>query len=71
MILKTLDEAETFVQNTKGFEWEGWNIIKLVQDDYAEFLPIGSFNRNDGKWYRKSVYLYNNDCWEIPDSAAK
>lgn len=71
MMLKTLDEAESFVLNTEGFMWDGWNIIRLVQDDYAEYLPIGVFNREDGKWYRKTVFPCHDGCWEIPDTAAK
>lgn len=68
MILKTIDEAESFVNSNESFSWDGWNIVKLIQDDYAEYLSIGSFNKNNGKWYRKIVFECSDYGWQIPDS---
>lgn len=67
MIIKTIDEASEIVDSNNSLSWDGWNIIHLRQDDYAEYLSIGVFNKSDGKWYRKTVFSYDEDGWNIPD----
>lgn len=71
MIIQTIEEAEKFVNNTKNFKWDGWNIIHIIQDDYAEYLPVGFFNQEDRKWYKKTVYYCGENGWEIPDAVIK
>lgn len=71
MIIQTIDHAERFVKNTPNFSWEGWDIVYIVQDDYAEYLPVGIFNKEENKWYRKSVYSYGDHGWDIPDSVIR
>lgn len=68
MIIKTIDQAEELVKNNSNLSWDGWNIIYRVQDDYAEYLSVGVFNKSDGKWYKKIVFSYGDTGWDIPDS---
>lgn len=70
MILQTMAEAEEFVNSHPNFTWDGWNIIYTIEDDYAEYLPSGFYNREENKWYRKSIYSYD-DGWNIPDSVIR
>lgn len=70
MIIQSLDEAEIFVESHKNFSWDGWNIVYIVQDDYAEYLHTGFFDKESGKWYNRSIYRYSDSGWNIPDSVA-
>ena len=71
MIIKTIEEAESFVASNKDFSWDGWDIIYKVQDDYAEYLADGVFDRSTKKWYRVSRYSYKDCGWNIPNSVIK
>ena len=68
MIIKTIDQADEIVNNNLNLSWDGWDIIYMVQDDYAEYLSIGIFDKKDGKWYKRIVFSYGESGWEIPDS---
>jgi hypothetical protein len=67
MIIATIDEAEEFVNNHQNFTWDGWDIVYMVQDDYAEYLAAGIFNKEEKKWYRRIIYAYDGG-WNIPNS---
>lgn len=71
MIIQTMGDAEQFVSNNPNFTWDGWDIVYTVQDDYAEYLPVGIYNREENKWYRRSIYAYGDNGWNIPDSVLK
>lgn len=70
MKILDIETVEQIVKNNPNLHWDGWNVICLDQDDYAEFLPTGVFDRTTGKWYRKKVYaLHDDGTWTIPDEA--
>lgn len=68
MKITSLDDAEKIVENNPQLSWDGWNIVYLVQDDYAEFLHIGLFDKSSQKWYKKFVFECSQDGWDILDS---
>jgi len=68
MKITSLDDAERIVENNPQLSWDGWNIVYLVQDDYAEFLHIGLFDKSSQKWYKKFVFECSQDGWDILDS---
>lgn len=70
MIIRTLEDAESFVKDHSSFYWDGWDIVHVVQDDYAEYLASGFFDKESGKWYNRSIYRYSDSGWNIPDSVA-
>jgi len=65
-----MDEAEEFVNTHPNFTWDGWDIVYVIQDDYAEYLSSGFYNKEENKWYRKSIYSYDGG-WNIPDSVTR
>lgn len=71
MILTEYTEAAEFVRNNDTLSWDGWNIVRDVQDDYAEYLPTGFFKREEGKWYKRVTFPLEADGWSIPDSYAR
>ena len=68
MKITSLNDAETIVNNNPDLSWDGWNIVYIQQDDYAEFLHIGFFDKSSQKWYKKFVFECLEDGWDIPDS---
>jgi hypothetical protein len=71
MIVKNSDDAHEIVNKNPELSWEGWTIVRTVQDDYAEYLAIGTFNREDGRWYRKEKFPLHEFGWDIPDSVVR
>lgn len=68
MLIDSLEQMEIIVNKNPQLRWTGWDIEHLVEDDYAEYLQIGTYDRSSGKWYRKSVYHCTEKGWEIPES---
>lgn len=68
MKVTDLDNAEKIVSNNPNLSWDGWDIVYVVQDDYAEFLHIGFFDHETKKWYKKFIFECRKDGWDIPDS---
>jgi hypothetical protein len=71
MIVSNLEEAQEIVENTKTLGWEGWDIVQLIEDDYAEYLPNGVYNKDTNKWYRRISYELTPDGWIIPDKVIR
>lgn len=68
MIISDQNDAEEIVNKNPNLSWDGWNIVHLIQDDYAEFLPIGFFNKSTKQWYRKKIYPCTEQGWDLPES---
>lgn len=68
MKVTSLSEAEQIVDSNPLLSWDGWDILYVVQDDYAEFLHIGFFDQESKKWYKRFVFECLEDGWDIPDS---
>lgn len=69
MLVNNMEEMEKIVSKNSNLSWDGWNVVHLKQDDYAEFSSNGFFDKISGRWYRKNIYSCGNDGWEIPDVA--
>lgn len=68
MKIASLDEAERIVNSNPSLSWDGWNIVHTVEDDYAEFLHVGVFDKSSEKWYKRTVFTCDKDGWLLPDS---
>jgi hypothetical protein len=68
MIVSNLNDVEVIVKNNPSLSWDGWNIVCLIQDDYAEYLPIGVFDKITRQWYKKTTYPCNDKGWDLPES---
>lgn len=68
MLINSMEEMEEIVSKHQHLSWEGWDIISLKQDDYAQYLSEGFLDKETGRWYRKSRYSCGENGWEIPDS---
>jgi hypothetical protein len=68
MLITDLNKMEQIVSSNPSLTWSGWDVIQLTQDDYAEYLSVGVFNRETSKWYKKTVFPCTEDGWDIPES---
>ena len=67
MKISNLNEAEGLVEKDDRLSWDGWDIVCFIQDDYAEFLSIGFFDKNSQSWYKRYVFKCKEDGWDLPD----
>lgn len=67
MIVSSLNDAEDIVSKNPNLSWDGWSIVYLLQDDYAEFLSIGWFDASTKSWYKKTIYHCTEDGWHLPE----
>lgn len=67
MLVSDLNDAEDIVSKNPNLSWDGWNIVCLLQDDYAEFLSIGWFDTSTKSWYKKTIYPCTEDGWHLPE----
>jgi hypothetical protein len=68
MIVSDADQMDAIVQKNEKLSWDGWNVVHLVKDDYAEFLSVGIFDKKSSQWYRKTIYQCTEMGWNIPES---
>ena len=63
-----MNEMDEIVKANKSLSWDGWNVVQMVQDDYAEFLSVGTLDKLTMQWYRKIVFPCTENGWDIPES---
>jgi hypothetical protein len=68
MLIDDLARMEEIVDKNKTLTWDGWDVVQLIQDDYAEYLQVGVFDQKTLQWYRKTVFPCTEEGWEIPES---
>lgn len=68
MLVSSMEEMNNIVDASQHLSWDGWSVVYLKQDDYAEFHVDGYFDKASGQWYRKSTYSCDENGWTIPDS---
>ena len=68
MKISDMQEMDEIVKASKSLSWDGWDVVHIVQDDSAEFLPTGTFDKLTLQWYKKTVFTCTEEGWEIPES---
>jgi hypothetical protein len=68
MIVNSIEDMNEIIIKNPHLVWEGWDVAHVVQDDYAEYLSIGFFDKKTSKWYKKTVYKIDDFGWDIPES---
>jgi hypothetical protein len=65
MIIKTIEEMESFVSKNKNFFWDGWTVVKRYPSDKGRTSRDGV--RIKGVWYIEQRFEPSNNGWTIPD----
>ena len=69
MIISDLDYMENIVSSRSDLEWDGWNVVRYIENE-ACFMSVDGAFRN-GKWYKKQTYRVTENGWEVPNSFRK
>lgn len=67
MLITDLETAERVVARYPWLSFDGWTIVHKSQDDYAEYLVNGTFDKSTGKWYKTDRYAPSKQGWNLPD----
>lgn len=67
MLINNLEDAEAIVNAHPWLEWDGWVILHKSQDDYAEYLVTGMFDKETRQWYKVDRYYPSEQGWDLPD----
>jgi hypothetical protein len=65
MNIKSLEQMEKIVSNSKSLSWDGWTVVNSQKNDAAWMKPNGAFVR--GQWYTQNKYQLNENGWDIPN----
>jgi hypothetical protein len=63
MYIKSLEEMETFVQNSKSLFWSGWDVMQKIRTDKGKTSVNGKFI--NGKWYIVNKIKCDRQGWHI------
>jgi len=64
MLIQSLEEMETIVNNHKELAWDGWTVISLKPVDSGIMEKDAIFV--DNKWYLQKRFDLTENGWEIP-----
>jgi hypothetical protein len=69
MLIKSLEEMQTVVENNKSLVWDGWDVVQLTPSALGWMKTNGKYI--DGKWYEVRKFTSSENGWDIPDKLAK
>jgi hypothetical protein len=69
MLIKSLENMETIVENNKSLSWDGWTVVELKKSDMAWMKPNAKFINDE--WYTANRFDADSDGWNIPASLVK
>lgn len=64
MLINSLEEMETIVENNKSLSWDGWNVLERTKSPTAWTDKAGVFINN--VWYIQKRYELNENGWDLP-----
>jgi len=64
MLINSLEQMETIVDNNPTLSWKGWDVVESTVDPMAFTKLNAAFV--DGKWVRTKTYTIEQQGWEIP-----
>jgi hypothetical protein len=64
MLIQSLEEMETIVNNHEELAWDGWTVVSLKPVDSGIMQKDAVFV--DNKWYLQKRFELTANGWEIP-----
>ena len=69
MLIKSLEEMETIVENNSVLSWDGWTVLELRKSAMAWMKPNAKFINRE--WYTANRFDITESGWNIPAKLAK
>jgi hypothetical protein len=69
MLVTSLEEMEHIVSSRGDLSWDGWDIVKYINNSNALYAKDSEFR--DGKWMKKKVFPLTEDGWYLPNSIGR
>lgn len=69
MLIKSLEQMETIVENNKSLSWDGWTVVESRVSQTAWMSPNATFKNN--KWFITNRFEAGKDGWNIPSKLVK
>lgn len=69
MLIKSLEQMETIVENNKSLSWDGWTVVESSPFKTAWMQPNAIFK--NGKWFVTNRFEAGKDGWNIPSKLVK
>jgi hypothetical protein len=69
MLIKSLEEMQTIVENNESLSWESWDVVYLKPSSMGWLKNNGKYV--NGKWYEATVFVSSEQGWDIPSKLVK
>jgi len=69
MLIKSLEEMETIVENNKFLSWDGWTVVELRKSAMAWMKPNAKFVNHE--WYTANRFDVSESGWNVPANLVK
>ena len=69
MLIKSLEEMETIVDNNESLSWDGWTVLEAKKSPTAWMQPNAQFIKHE--WYTVNRFDVAESGWDIPTKLVK
>jgi hypothetical protein len=69
MLIKSLEEMETIVDNNESLSWDGWNVLEANKSPMAWMQPNAQFIKHE--WHIVNRFDITENGWDIPTKLVK
>lgn len=69
MLINSLNEMETVVENNESLSWDGWDVLHLTKSPTGWMKPDGVFR--NGNWFIQKRYDITEQGWDLPAKLVK
>lgn len=69
MLIKSLEEMETIVENNSVLSWDGWTVLELKKSAVAWMKPNAKFIKHE--WHIANRFDITENGWNVPAKLVK
>ena len=69
MLIKSLEEMETIVDNNESLSWDGWTVLEAKKSPTAWMQSNAQFIKHE--WHTVNRFDITESGWDIPSKLVK
>lgn len=69
MLIKSLEEMESIVDNNESLSWDGWTVLEAKKSPTAWMQPNAAFIKHE--WHTVNRFDVTEGGWDIPAKLVK